>query len=390
MSEVVLDDVCTIATGQSAPQAKDAFSEDGTPFIRAGSLEGLLAGKKETEFEKVSDEKAKEYRLKLFKKNTVIFAKSGMSAKLGRVYRLKQDCFLVSHLAAISPGEQVDPGYLHRWFERTPPSRLIANDAYPSINTSVIREVKIPLPPLKEQKRIAAILDKADALRRKRQQAIDLTDKLLRSVFLDMFGDPVTNPKDWEIQVVGELTDCVVPGRDKPKSFTGNTPWVTTNDLQHLSITTQPETFIGLSDDEIREVKAKVIPEGSVLMTCVGDLGVISIAGKPMVINQQLHAFQCGEELENKFLMYALSFQKNYMFKMASSTTVPYMNKTICNSIPVIVPPIELQKNFSCIADKIRVSENIIVQSGDSLDNLFSSLTQQAFQGELTKQTEAA
>ena len=65
------------------------------------------------------------------------------------------------------------------------------------ISTDFLKNYKIPLPPLEEQKRIAAILDKADALRRKRQQAIDLTDKLLRSVFLDMFGDPVTNPKGW-------------------------------------------------------------------------------------------------------------------------------------------------------------------------------------------------
>ena len=66
---------------------------------------------------------------------------------------------------------------------------------FKQVSRSHIEELEISLPPLEEQKRIAAILDKADALRRKRQQAIDLTDQLLRSVFLDMFGDPVTNPK---------------------------------------------------------------------------------------------------------------------------------------------------------------------------------------------------
>ncbi|SFE66559.1 type I restriction enzyme, S subunit [Nitrosomonas sp. Nm166] len=70
---------------------------------------------------------------------------------------------------------------------------------------AAVEKIKIPLPPLKEQKRIAAILDKADAIRRKRQQAIALTDQLLRSIFLDMFGDPVTNPKGWEIKPVEDL-----------------------------------------------------------------------------------------------------------------------------------------------------------------------------------------
>ena len=69
--------------------------------------------------------------------------------------------------------------------------------AQPGVNSSKLKELEIPLPPLPEQKRIAAILDKAAAIRRKRQQAIQLADDFLRAVFLDMFGDPVTNPKGW-------------------------------------------------------------------------------------------------------------------------------------------------------------------------------------------------
>ena len=70
-----------------------------------------------------------------------------------------------------------------------------------------VERIEIPLPPLAEQKRIAAILDKADAIRRKRQQAIQLADDFLRAVFLDMFGDPVTNPKGWEIAELGSISE---------------------------------------------------------------------------------------------------------------------------------------------------------------------------------------
>lgn len=73
------------------------------------------------------------------------------------------------------------------------------------LNKKTIGALEIPLPPLPEQKRIAAILDKADQLRQKRQQAIGLADEFLRSVFLDMFGDPVTNPKGWEVRQLGDL-----------------------------------------------------------------------------------------------------------------------------------------------------------------------------------------
>ena len=80
-------------------------------------------------------------------------------------------------------------------------------------------------------------------------------------------------------------------------------------------------------------------------MSCVGNLGICSIAGDEMIINQQLHSFQC-KDINNFFLMYYLGFRKDYMMSQASSTTVLYMNKTVCNSIPVYLPPIELQNQF--------------------------------------------
>jgi len=277
--------------------------------------------------------------------------------------------------------------YLRRYLQtdlfKSQMNRLITGSAQPNFGPSHLKQIKIPLPPLAEQKRIAAILDKADAIRRKRQQAIKLADDFLRSVFLDMFGDPVTNPKEWEVKPVGQVVGCIVPGRDKPKSFTGDMPWITTNDLKHLGRTLLSVKAIGLTKCEIKNVKAKIIPKGSVLMTCVGDLGVISLAGNDMVINQQLHALLINDKVEEAFLMYAISFQKHYMLKMASSTTLPYMNKTICNSVPLILPPIKLQKEFSEIYNKLVLSKSKLLTSERTNVNLFNSLSQKAFAGKL-------
>ena len=90
-------------------------------------------------------------------------------------------------------------------------SNQTAGAKMPRVSIEVIlgHHELIPLPPLPEQKRIAAILDKADQLRQKRQQAITLADDFLRSVFLDMFGDPVTNPKGWEVGPITELADVI-------------------------------------------------------------------------------------------------------------------------------------------------------------------------------------
>ncbi len=80
------------------------------------------------------------------------------------------------------------------------------------VTKGMVESLEIPLPPLEEQKRIAAILDKADAIRRKRQAAIKLADDFLRATFLDMFGDPVTNPKGWEVKPVGLVSLKVQDG----------------------------------------------------------------------------------------------------------------------------------------------------------------------------------
>lgn len=238
--------------------------------------------------------------------------------------------------------------------------------------------IKVPLPPLHIQEQIADTLDKADALRRKDQELLTKYDKLAQAIFYDMFGDPVKNNKGWNIKTVIEVADCIVPGRDKPKSFTGSIPWVTTDDLKHLGTTNCSKKNIGLSDTEIKEVRAKIIPKDSVIMTCVGDLGIISIAGINMVINQQLHAFQ-PKDINPTFLMYALSLRKDYMIKMASSTTVPYMNKTVCNSIPIIIPPKEMQEKFTSIYSGIKRQVELCLKSSKNSSNLSEMLTVKYF-----------
>ena len=244
---------------------------------------------------------------------------------------------------------------------------------------------QIPLPPLAEQKKIAAILDAADQLRQKDKQLINHYTALSQSLFLEMFGDPVSNPMGWEKGASIDHSDCIVPGRDKPRSFTGSIPWITTNDLQCLEETIFSKKDIGLSNEEVSLVKARVIPRGSVLLTCVGDLGIVSINATPVVVNQQLHTFQCDSDyLIPEFMMYALSYQKPYMTKMASSTTVPYMNKKVCNGIPMIYPPVELQKEFSRNVDLVTQQRKQAIAGLKSTETLFNSLLQKAFKGELT------
>jgi len=252
------------------------------------------------------------------------------------------------------------------------------------ITKGKLEKIPIPLPPIKTQKRIVALLDRAQALIDKRKEQIALMDQLIQSIFYDMFGDPVLNPMGWEVVPTIKYTTCIVPGRDKPKSFSGAIPWITTDDIKHLGFTSKSKKKLGLTEVEINQVKAKIIPKSSVVMTCVGDLGVVSIADCDLVVNQQLHAFQCDKKRLNPiFLMYNLSCQTSYMHKMASSTTVLYMNKSVANHTPTIVPPLSLQNNYADRVKKIETQKQTMTTALKELENNFNSLMQRVFKGEI-------
>ncbi|KGO13663.1 restriction endonuclease subunit S [Clostridium botulinum] len=251
-----------------------------------------------------------------------------------------------------------------------------------NLNVDTVRDFDILVPSLEKQHKIVKILDRVQELIDKRKAQIEALDELVKSRFIDMFGEPVLNTKNWEIKSVIDVCDCMVPGRDKPKSFTGSTPWITIDDLNVNGVTYKSKSNLGLTDNEINEVKRKKVPKGSVLMSCVGNLGICSIAGEKMIINQQLHSFQC-KDINNFFLMYYLGFRKDYMMSQANSTTVLYMNKTVCNSIPVYIPPIELQNQFADFVKQIDKLKFEMEKSLKELEDNFNSLMQKSFNGEL-------
>ncbi len=281
--------------------------------------------------------------------------------------------------------ERLSAKFLY-WWLRTNRSYLesLGNGAtFKEVSKAVVSRIQIPLPSLSDQRRIAEVLDRAEALRAKRRAALAQLDSLTQSIFLDLFGNPAMKRTKWKESAVGDVTDCIVPGRDKPKSFSGKIPWITTDDLRHLELTHDSPKGLGLNSAEIGKVRARIIPKGSVIISCVGDLGIISIAGKDIVINQQLHSFQCHENLNNVFLMHCLAFQRAFMYAKASSTTLPYMNKSVCNSIPIFVPPIGLQREFARRVQAVEKLKAAQRASLAELNALFASLQHRAFRGEL-------
>lgn len=365
-----LEEFAEINMGQSPESSSYNENKDGLPFFQG-----------KADFGKVSPE-AKVWcnkPAKIAEKNDILMS---VRAPVGDLNIANEKCCIGRGLAGIrADGEKCYYKYLYYFLKSKyrELNQMATGSTFKAISKNNILTIEGNLPEIKKQKIIVDKLDKIQNLIDLDEQQIEDLNELIKSKFVKMFGNPNNNNKDWRECKVIDVCECMVPGRDKPKSFTGQTPWITIEDLEVNSITYESKSKLGLTEDEINEVKRKKIPVGSVIMSCVGNLGICSIAGSEMIINQQLHSFQCKDDINNIFLMYMLGERKWYMEKNASSTTVLYMNKTVCNSIPIFVPPIELQNEFADYVKSINKGKKYIQNNIEELKNLQNNLMYKYF-----------
>ncbi|WP_265524565.1 restriction endonuclease subunit S [Providencia rustigianii] len=184
-------------------------------------------------------------------------------------------------------------------------------------------------------------------------------------------------PNGWEKHPIGNICRSIVPGRNKPKVFNGDIPWVTTPEIDGKYIPSSKQVNY-ISNHVAKECGAKLVPEGAVVIAAVGDLGLTAIASEKLFLNQQLHAFVCPESVHNEYIAYFLSSQKPYMYTVASKTTIPYMNKSNCESIPILLPPLPEQQKIAKILstwDKaIATTEKLIATSQQQKKALMQQL----------------
>lgn len=187
----------------------------------------------------------------------------------------------------------------------------------------------------------------------------------------------------WEVKKVGELCDSIVPGRNKPTNFEGDIPWITTPDIEHNGIINYSKKGLNISREEAKKVGSKIVPINSIIISCVGELGLSAIAGKEIIINQQLHAFIPKEGIEHRFLLYQLNLKKKYMDKVATKTAVPYMNKDNCNSIPIDFPTLTEQQKIASFLSAVDKKIQQLSRKKELLEQYKKGVMQQLFSGKL-------
>jgi type I restriction enzyme S subunit len=257
------------------------------------------------------------------------------------------------------------------------------------IKLGYLTEAKIPLPPLPDQKRIADILDRADALRAKRRAALAELDSLTQAIFLEMFGDPAKNPKKWPMRVIGDLLDSACYGTSEKAGPAGEFPVLRMNNITRTG-------EMDFSDLKYMDLPKHLhdrylVRPGDVLFNRTNSVDLVGKTGiyreaKPMAYAGYLIRLRVTNENDPEYLSSYLNtaYSKKTLRNMCKSIIgMANINATEIQAMRIPQPPLNLQRDFSRRLTRLEKTRTTYRASLQELDALFASLQHRAFRGEL-------
>jgi type I restriction enzyme S subunit len=315
------------------------------------------------------------------------------SASLGVFeWRAPEVAVLNQHIFRVLPDRtRVDKRYLRYGLERAllDMKRHLHGATMQHVNRGEFLATKLYFPSLPQQRRIAEILDKADALQARRRVALAQLDTLTRSIFIEMFGDPATNPKGWRherLTSACQLYSGGTPSKADPENWRGSLPWFSPKDFK------QDDLFD--SEDHINEsipatTNLKLLSANTVAIVVRGMILAhtfpVSVLRIPATINQDVKALVPVRRIDAQFLAHCVRAQSNSVLAYVSESAhgTKRLDGEGLAKIRVLDVPIERQREFAGLVVR---SEQVKSKHSDSLaatDNLFASLQHRAFRGEL-------
>ncbi|MFP4542053.1 MAG: restriction endonuclease subunit S [Opitutales bacterium] len=286
--------------------------------------------------------------------------------------------------------EKLDPKFLKLWLKSDSFQKKVTSfggrAAQAGFNKSDLRELDIPLPPLAEQKRIAGILDAADALRAKRRAALAQLDTLLQSTFLYLFDDPVTNPKGWEVQLFGTICDVRDGTHDSPKYVQDGRPLLTSKNFKDGRVDYSGANLVS-ERDFVQINKRSKVDVGDLVMPMIGTIGnPVLIEAEPDFVIKNVALIKFGDASPDcRFIRSLLC--SHYFDHVTSKSNRGGTQKFVAlkdlRALPIPLPPLPLQRQFAEIVASVERQKARMRAHLAELDTLFASLQQRAFRGEL-------
>jgi len=378
---------CKTGSGTTPSRNKhDLYFGGGIPWVKSGELrESVITETEET----VTKEALAETPLKIAPKGSLLVAMYG--ANVGRVGILGIDATTNQAVCHIVPEQdKADSRYIfHALRQKLPEfiSRSVGG-AQPNISQQIIRETKIPLPPIAQQKRIAAILDRAEELRGLRRQALAALDAIAQSIFLEMFGDPATNPKGWAKGFLGDIATFVgggTPKRERPEYFEGSICWATSKDMKNEFL---DDTQEHITPQAIEQSATNLVPIGTILIVVKSKILAhslpVAITRVPTCFGQDIKGIKISKNCVVSFVATVLRYGKQWLLERARGINTEGLTLDHLRAFPLILPPLSLQQEFARRVEAIEQLKTTHRESLAQLDALFASLQHRAFRGELS------
>jgi type I restriction enzyme S subunit len=382
-----LKQIATLIRTGKTPPTKEAQYFDGNinwygpPDLGNGKFLG--DAKRTISVKAIKEKKAIE-----FPANTLLIGCIGDIGKLGITTNI---CSSNQQLTGILPNEQADVNYLYYWFRHS--KQLLesyANKAVvPILNNGTLEKIPIPLPPLEQQKKIAAILDAADAYRQKTKELIAKYDELTQSLFLDMFGDPVKNEKGWEKKDLKEVCTKITDGtHDTPKRLLSGIKFITGKHIRPFEIDYLNSDYV--TEEVHKEIYKRCNPEfGDILYTNIGvnfaTAAMNTVDYEFSMKNVALLKYK-RDILNGRFLESILNdqfFKDRLKMAFGIGGAQQFLSLSNIKSITVLCPPLSLQNQFAERVQAIEVQKAQAQASLVKAEELFNSLLQKAFNGEI-------
>lgn len=384
-----LGDIAEVVGGKPAPQKSDAFDAGGIPFVRMKDLGRyhLTTSLSEVD-DKISREYAAANRLSPLRAGAILMPRSG-SVALNHRAILGVDAIIVSHICALVPNpSDVYNKYLYYYLCTVTMERITKKTTgLDAINFADLREIRIPLPKLSEQRRIADILDKADSVRQRRRQVLSMADRLLLSEFVARFGSPIANSKALPtapIKAFGRIVTGNTPPRKDVENYGRAIEWIKSDNIN------TPNHFITKAEEGLSEIGrnlSRTAPAGATLVTCIAGspnvIGNAALTDREVAFNQQINAVIPFKGTDPYFLYCQFLVGKALVQGASTNSMKGMVSKGKFQEIEFLKPPSKQQSDFGfffvSFARMIERLQNDVAESKE----LFSVLSGRAFRGDL-------
>lgn len=385
-----LSEVCDISSGGTPSRSNPEHFKGNIPWAKISDIENAVNGVVHETEEHISAEGLKNIRGKLFPKGTLLFAMYGSIGKVGICGRELSTNQAILGIRPKSDNE-IDLGYLKTWFASNK-QRLINQGrgaALKNLSATIIRDLEVDLPSFEDQIRIAHLLGKVEGLIGQRKHYLQQLDDLLKSVFLEMFGDPVRNEKGWQTQPfsqIGKFISGATPSKSRDDFWIGEYPWVSPKDMKVSKIFDSEDH---ISASVFDETSLKRIAPGHLLIVVRGMILAhsfpLAINMVDVAINQDMKAIKVLKNLRVVYVFHCLNALKRQLLKLV--TTAGHGTKKFdadaMDKLLIPIPPLDMQDQFILTAEKIEALKVNGQKSLSDLNELYGSLSQHAFKGGL-------